>query len=53
MAIAGYSKFNSYKNLMYSLKDLEDDTLKSESFLLDKDEKKQIEIYYAPFEHVK
>lgn len=52
MAIAGYSKFNSYKNLMYSLKDLEDDTLKSESFLLDKDEKKQIEIYYAPFEHV-
>lgn len=52
MAIAGYSKFNSYKNLMYSLKDLEDDSLKSEPFLLDKDENKQIEIYYAPFEHI-
>ena len=52
MAIATYSKFNTYKNLLLSLPQIEDDTLMSEQFLLDKDEKKKIEIYYAPFEHI-
>lgn len=31
---------------------LEEEALISEPFLLDKDEKKQLKIYYAPFEHV-
>lgn len=52
MAVASYSKFNTYKNLLFSLPQIEDETMKSEQFLLDKDEKKKIEIYYAPFEHV-
>ncbi len=32
--------------------DYKEDDLKSESFLVDKDEKKHLEIYYAPFEYV-
>ncbi|MEH7226240.1 hypothetical protein V7112_20710 [Bacillus sp. JJ1566] len=53
MAIAAYSKFNTYKNHILSLPpDYKDENLKNETFLLDKDEKKNLEIYYAPFEHV-
>lgn len=52
MAIASYSKFDTYKNQLFSLSHIGDDTLLSEQFLLDRDEKKKIEIYYAPFEHI-
>ena len=52
MAIATYSKFDKYKNLLLSLPQIDDEALMSEQFLLDKDEKKKIEIYYAPFEHI-
>jgi hypothetical protein len=53
MSIATYSKFDTYKSLLFSLSSpLEDEVLISEQFLLDKDEKKKIEIYYAPFEYV-
>ncbi|RDW21406.1 hypothetical protein CWR48_03100 [Oceanobacillus arenosus] len=53
MSIAGYSKFNMYKEQIFSLSTpLEDDVLLSEAFLLEKDEKKPLEIYYAPFEYV-
>lgn len=53
LAIAAFSKFESFKKEIQSLSlPLEDEALISESFLLDKDEKKQLEIYYAPFEHV-
>lgn len=53
MSIAAYSKFNIYKHLLCSLPSpLNEETLKSEPFLLEKDEKKHLEIYYAPFEYV-
>ncbi|MBB6444291.1 hypothetical protein [Bacillus benzoevorans] len=52
MTIAGYAKFQTYKNLLLSLPQIDETALKSEAFLLDKDEKKNIEIYYAPFEHI-
>jgi hypothetical protein len=52
MAIAGYAKFQKYKNLLLSLPQIDESALKNEAFLLDKDEKKNIEIYYAPFEHI-
>lgn len=52
MAIADYAKFQTFKNLLYSLPQIDEDSLKSEAFLLDKDEKKNIEIFYAPFEHI-
>ena len=52
MAIAGYAKFQTYKNLLLSLSQIDEGALKSEAFLLDKDEKRNIEIFYAPFEHI-
>jgi hypothetical protein len=52
MAVAPYSKFDAYKDLLFSLPQIEDETLMSGQFLLDRDEKKNIEIYYAPFEHI-
>jgi hypothetical protein len=53
LAIAAFSKFDSFKEKIQSLTlPLVDEVLISEPFLLDKDEKKQLEIYYAPFEHV-
>lgn len=52
MAIATYSKFADYKNLIAGLPSIDEVQLLSEQFLLEKDEKKNIKIYYAPFEHV-
>lgn len=53
MGIATYSKFDTYKHLLFSLPSpLEDEALINKQFLLDKDDKKNIEIYYAPFEYV-
>ncbi|MGG0176559.1 hypothetical protein [Gottfriedia acidiceleris] len=53
MAILANSKFTKYKTLISSLSpSLETGTLKSEKFLVDKDEMKNIEIYYAPFEYI-
>jgi len=53
MAILANSKFTKYKKLISSLSpSLETSTLKSEEFLVDKDEKKNLEIYYAPFEYI-
>ncbi|KQL38277.1 hypothetical protein AN960_14695 [Bacillus sp. FJAT-25509] len=47
------AKFNEYKTLISSLSpSLETNILKSEKFLVDKDEKKNLEIYYAPFEYI-
>jgi hypothetical protein len=52
MTIAFYSKFSQYKNLIQNLSSITPDTIKNETFLLEKDEKKQLEMYYAPFEYV-
>ena len=52
MGIVAHSKFHRYKNLLCSLIDFDEKTLKSKTFMLDKDEEKQIEIYYAPFEYI-
>jgi hypothetical protein len=53
MAIATYSKFTHYKNLIQSLQPpLTDESIKHEVFLLETDQKKKLEIYYAPFEYV-
>ncbi|UPM55397.1 hypothetical protein [Gottfriedia acidiceleris] len=53
MAILANSKFTKYKKLISSLSpSLETSTLKNEKFLVDKDEKKNLEIYYAPFEYI-
>ncbi|MGB3260201.1 hypothetical protein [Paenisporosarcina sp.] len=53
MSIANYSKFQIYKNLIQSLPmPLDNEALINDQFLLEKDEKKKLEIYYAPFEYV-
>ena len=53
MSIADYSKFQTYKNLIQSLPTpFNDEALINDQFLLEKDEKKKLEIYYAPFEYV-
>ncbi|MFG6117915.1 uracil-DNA glycosylase family protein [Thalassobacillus sp. B23F22_16] len=53
MAIANYSKFATYKHHIDSLSSPDsDEMLTSETFLLDQDQAKNLEIYYAPFEHV-
>ena len=53
MSIADYSKFHTYKNLIQSLPiSFNDEALLNEQFLLEKDDKKKLEIYYAPFEYV-
>ncbi|MGE6204632.1 hypothetical protein [Guptibacillus hwajinpoensis] len=53
MAIATYSKFTSFKESIHSLTDPADrEELMNETFLLERDEKKNLEMYYAPFEHV-
>lgn len=53
MAIANYSKFNHYKNLIQSLPSpLTKESMLNEQFLLERDEKKKLELYYAPFEYV-
>ena len=53
MAVADYSKFNLYKNLIHSLPfPITTESILSEQFLLDTDSKKKLELYYAPFEYV-
>ncbi|WP_374055845.1 uracil-DNA glycosylase family protein [Rossellomorea sp. FM04394] len=53
MSIAAYSKFNQYKNKIHSLSaPTLNESLMNETFLLEKDSKKKLEIYYAPFEHL-
>jgi len=53
MGIVAYSKFDVYKKLISSLiTPVEESSLKNDQFLLDKDEKKHLEIFYAPFEYV-
>ncbi|MDX1806349.1 MAG: hypothetical protein R3267_04950 [Paenisporosarcina sp.] len=53
MSIADYSKFHTYKNLIQSLPvSYKDEDLLNEQFLLEKDDMKKLEIYYAPFEYV-
>lgn len=52
MAIANYSKFNQFKELIQSLPSISEESLLSDQFLLEKDEKNQLKIFYAPFEYV-
>ncbi|WKA53170.1 uracil-DNA glycosylase family protein [Planococcus shixiaomingii] len=53
MAIANYAKFHQFKERIQSIPaSFSDDYLINDHFLLEKDEKKKIEIYYAPFEYV-
>jgi len=52
MAITTFSRFSDFKNKIHSLPSISEDQILSEQFLLEKDEKKKIEIYYAPFEYV-
>lgn len=44
--------FQAYKQKILDLADLEEATLKSETFLFEADPVKPLEIYYAPFEYV-
>ncbi|MFJ7941009.1 hypothetical protein ACIQYG_21310 [Peribacillus sp. NPDC096622] len=53
MGIANFSNFTQFKNLINALPAAyTDEMIQSEQFLLERDEKKKIEIYYAPFEFV-
>ena len=52
MAIGVFSRFSDFKQKIQSLPTISQDQLLSEQFLIEKDEKKNIEIYYAPFEYV-
>jgi hypothetical protein len=53
MAIATYAKFHQFKESIGSIPlTFSDDYLINDHFLLEKDEKKKLEIYYAPFEYV-
>ncbi|TCI67008.1 MULTISPECIES: hypothetical protein [unclassified Exiguobacterium] len=44
--------FQAYKQKIIELPDMDETTLKSETFLLEEDPKKQLTIYYAPFEYI-
>ncbi|MDN3363735.1 hypothetical protein QU577_18375 [Priestia megaterium] len=52
MTIANYAKFHQFKEIIQSLPSVSESSIVSEQFLLEKDEKKQLEIYYAPFEYI-
>lgn len=53
MTIAAYSKFNQFKNLIQSLpSSLDAELLQNNQFLLETNENRSLEIYYAPFEYV-
>lgn len=53
MAIANYTKFQQYKESIQSIpSSYTEESLIHEDFLLERDDKKKIEIYYAPFEYV-
>ena len=53
MTIAKYAKFHQYKELIQSIPSTyTEESLINAAFLLDRDDKKKLEIYYAPFEYV-
>ncbi|MGZ9817738.1 hypothetical protein ACXM0N_17825 [Peribacillus simplex] len=53
MGIANYSNFTQFKDLINALPaDYTDKMVQSEQFLLERDENKKLEIYYAPFDYV-
>ena len=53
LTIAPYSLFDTYKkHILHLPTPLEVNSLKNEQFLLEQDEKKHLEIYYAPFEYI-
>ncbi|MBT2571539.1 hypothetical protein [Planococcus sp. ISL-110] len=53
MAIAKYTKFQQYKESIQSIpSSYTEESLIHEAFLLERDDKKKLEIYYAPFEYV-
>jgi hypothetical protein len=53
MAIVTYSKFPEYKDKIFALSaSVEEDEIITRDFFIASDEKKQVEIYYAPFEYV-
>lgn len=53
MGIANFSNFTRFKNLINALPAAyTDEMIQSEQFLLERDEKKKLEIYYSPFEYV-
>lgn len=53
MATAKYTKFQQYKELIQSIpSSYTEESLIHEDFLLERDDKKKLEIYYAPFEYV-
>ncbi len=53
MAIIKYAKFQQYKERIQSIPPIyTKEELINEEFLLERDEKKKLEIYYAPFEYV-
>ncbi len=53
MATAKYTKFQQYKELIQSIpSSYKEESLIHEDFLLERDDKKKLEIYYAPFEYV-
>lgn len=53
MGIANFSNFTHFKDLINALPAAyTDEMIQSEQFLLERDEKKKLEIYYAPFEYV-
>ncbi|MFD6208882.1 hypothetical protein [Peribacillus sp. NPDC060253] len=53
MGIANFSNYTKYKDLINALPAAyTDEMIQSEEFLLERDEKKKLEIYYAPFEYV-
>lgn len=53
MATAKYTKFQQYKESIQSItSSYKEESLIHEDFLLERDDKKKLEIYYAPFEYV-
>ncbi|UTE72084.1 hypothetical protein M1I95_17745 [Rossellomorea marisflavi] len=52
MSIAPYSTFNHYKATIQSLPSPTQEAPLDESLLPERDPKKKLEIYYAPFEHL-
>ncbi|MDQ0230892.1 hypothetical protein [Metabacillus malikii] len=52
MGIVQHSKFHQFKSAIASLEEVNERTLKSQTFLIEKDEKRGIEIYYAPFDYI-
>ncbi|WP_059170376.1 uracil-DNA glycosylase family protein [Bacillus sp. FJAT-27445] len=53
MGIVGTSMFKAYKKKIFSLPSpLRDEDLRNRQFLLEKDEKRKLEIYYTPFDYI-